>query len=485
MGRPSGGKAGGGRRGAGTVRGAGLKARYDAAEHARTMAAYWAAADAKSADAAMNPSVRKVLRERARYERANNSYAAGIVRTLANDMVGTGPRLQCTGGDAEANRQVEARWHEWFAAAGLCEVLRLMREARAESGEAFGLLVNNPALDNPVKLALRLVESDRVCSDDLLPDRSPNGQTNVDGVVFDRHGNVVEYHVSKQHPGSDTLLGLTAAHDTVPASSMVHYFVASRPEQHRGVPDIAPALMLFGQLRRYTHATVEAAESAAAIGGVLQTNTPAGGDAEDLEPLDEIDMPAKTMIVAPGGWEYRQVDAKQPTTTYPDFKRELLNEIARCLNMPYNVAAGNSSSYNYASGRLDHQTYHKAIRVDRHHFAQVVLTPILRAWFAEAVLIPGYLPESVRRSRQLPPHKWMYDGHEHVDPVKEANAQKTRLENNTTTLAEEYASQGKDWEAELRQRAIERKLERKLGLVAEGGEAPEDPDDEQGESDEE
>jgi hypothetical protein len=31
---------------------------------------------------------------------------------------------------------------------------------------------------------------------------------------------------------------------------------------------------------------------------------------------------------------------------------------------PFNVAAGNSSGYNYASGRLDHQTYFKAIRVD-------------------------------------------------------------------------------------------------------------------------
>jgi hypothetical protein len=33
--------------------------------------------------------------------------------------------------------------------------------------------------------------------------------------------------------------------------------------------------------------------------------------------------------------------------------------------MPFNVAAGNSSGYNYASGRLDHQTYFKAIRVEQ------------------------------------------------------------------------------------------------------------------------
>ncbi len=59
-----------------------------------------------------------------------------------------------------------------------------------------------------------------------------------------------------------------------------------------------------------------------------------------------------------------------------------------------------------------------------------------------------------------------WDGHEHVDPAKEANAQKIRLANHTTTLAHEYARQGRDWEAELKQRAKEISLMRELGLSA-------------------
>jgi capsid protein len=53
-----------------------------------------------------------------------------------------------------------------------------------------------------------------------------------------------------------------------------------------------------------------------------------------------------------------------------------------------------------------------------------------------------------------------------VDPVKEASAQKTRLDSHTTTLAAEYAKQGKDWEAELRQRARELELIAELGMTA-------------------
>ena len=52
--------------------------------------------------------------------------------------------------------------------------------------------------------------------------------------------------------------------------------------------------------------------------------------------------------------------------------------------MPFNVAAGNSSGYNYASGRLDHQTYYKSIRVDQAHLECVVLDRVLAAWLDEA-----------------------------------------------------------------------------------------------------
>jgi len=61
-------------------------------------------------------------------------------------------------------------------------------------------------------------------------------------------------------------------------------------------------------------------------------------------------------------------------------------------------------------------------------------------------------------------HQWFWDGQEHVDPAKEANAQATRLGNHTTTLAYEYARQGRDWENALRQRAKELELMRELGL---------------------
>jgi len=159
--------------------------------------------------------------------------------------------------------------------------------------------------------------------------------------------------------------------------------------------------------------------------------------------------------------------------------------------MPFNVAACNSASYNYASGRLDHQTYFRAVRIDQSHLASVVLDRILAAWFDEARLVPGLLPQNVLAERR-PPHQWFWDGHEHVDPVKEASAQKTRLDSHTTTLAAEFAKQGKDWESELRQRARELELIAELGISTAapapedaGEEADEDSDQDEPDSDDE
>lgn len=444
-----------------------VRARYDAAVTNDENRRHWAAADGLSANTANSPEVRRVLRNRSRYEIANNSYAKGIVLTLANDCIGTGPRLQLLSEDAAANALVEREFQRWAKCVRLAEKLHTMRLARAGDGEAFALLTGNPNLDCPVKLDLQLIEADQVTTP--TPTIAPGA---VDGIVLDAHGNPVEYHILRDHPGES---GLALDYKSVPADHVIHWYRLERPGQYRGVPEITPALPLFAQLRRYTLAVIAAAETAADFAAVIYTDAPANGEADPVEPMDLVELERRMATVLPGGWRLGQIQAQQPATTYSEFKREILNEIARCLSIPYNIAACNSSGYNYASGRLDHQTYYKAIRVDQSHLADMVLDRVFRAWLDEAILISDYLPLWLRTADfgRLE-HQWFWDGMEHVDPAKEANAQATRLANHTTTLAYEYARQGRDWENELRQRAKEQELMRELGLISEEQEETDD-----------
>ena len=60
--------------------------------------------------------------------------------------------------------------------------------------------------------------------------------------------------------------------------------------------------------------------------------------------------------------------------------------------------------------------------------------------------MPGLLPPL--GPMPFLPHQWTWDGREHVDPQKEANAQDTRLRAGTTHRNREYARDGLDVDAE-------------------------------------
>jgi capsid protein len=243
--------------------------------------------------------------------------------------------------DPDANNRIEREFLRWADAIGLSEKLRTMRMARAEDGEAFAVLTSNPLLPTSVKLNLRLVEADQITT----PDLNPLQTGAVDGIVFDEAGNPLQYHVLREHPGDGRLVGSLLDYDRLPAEAVIHWFRADRPGQARGVPDIMPALPLFAQLRRYTLAVIAAAETAADFAGILYTDAPANGEADAAEPFEPIELEKRALLTMPGGWKMSQMEAEQPSTGYGEFKREILNEIARCLNMPANVARADSSGY--------------------------------------------------------------------------------------------------------------------------------------------
>lgn len=437
-----------------------VRARYDAAQTTADNRRHWANADGLSARAANSLEVRKKLRERSRYEFDNNGYCQGLVLTLANDLVGTGPRLVLLTEDAAVNRQVELAFAAWWEAAGLTEKLHTLMQAKTRDGEAVGLLVTNPELASPVQLDLREIECDQLTAPYVQGWNNP-GLAATDGVELDRAGNPIAYHILREHPG-DLLRVVPLEYDRVPARSVIHWFRKDRPGQARGVPELTASLPLFAQLRRYTLATLTAAETAADFAALLESQLPPDGETSEPNPFETLEIERGMMTTLPAGAKMSQLKAEQPTTTYPQFKSELLKEIGRPVNAPFNVVAGDSSPYNYSSARLDHLLYRGAIRVERDHCRRNVLERLYRAWLDEAVMVEGLLPAGITAET---PHAWYWPGFESIDPLKEANADTARLANGTTTLAELLAEYGQDYEAFIRQRARELDLMRELGIT--------------------
>ncbi|MBU6222358.1 MAG: phage portal protein [Planctomycetes bacterium] len=437
-----------------------VRARFDAAETTPLNKAHWAASDHLSADAALSPMKRRTMRSRARYEAANNGYLAGMVATLATDAIGTGPTLLLDCGpdaDQSAVARVEENVFEWHQSIDLARKLRIMRQAKAIDGEVFGIEVNNRKLRN-VQLDLRLVEAEMIADPASRWDLAGS----VDGVRFDDDGNPSEYYLLRHHPGS-MHFGVTLDGDWVQAGRVLHYFHATRPGQHRGMGEVVPALELFAMLRRYQYAVVTAAETAADLAVILKTTMPADGGAVGLPAWETMPLARGMAMAGPEGWEPYQLKAEQPTSTFDAFERRILMQISRSLNMPYIVAVMDATGANYSTMRGDYLVYRKHMGAERSEVERVVLDPLLERWIEEATFVDGMIPDG------LPPRdqwtwRWRWDGFEHIDPLKEADAETVGITNKTTSRAESCARRGKDWRQVFRQIAAEEAYAAELGI---------------------
>lgn len=421
-----------------------LDASYDAARASTEFDNYWANADAYDADSANSIGVRQKLVQRSRYEVENNGYAAGIARTYSTDLIGTGPSLRMQTNSLGFNVMVELAWHDWTKAIGLRAKLWTMAHAKHVDGETFCLVRKNPRVRNTVKLDLVIRETEQ-CQTPFLPFNTP-GQ--IDGVTFDEFGNPVSYDFLKYHPGAANAWAPLQT-ETVPARYCMHWFKVRRPGQHRGIPELTSTLNVGASSRRFREATVAAAETAADFAVLLKTQQ-APEAAANLVPFTETDIRKRMMATLPAGWDPMQMKAEHPNSTYNEFIRQQIGESARPISMPLCKAACDSSNYNYASGRLDYQSYYAALDIDRQEVSESILDRMFDLWFEMAVLVYGWLggdPSALSEAASY--HEWDWPKHQVADIEAEAKVEDMRLRNGSLSPSEADALAGKDSEDRL------------------------------------
>lgn len=444
-----------------------VEASYDAAQTNVENQQHWAAADSLSPNAAADRRARDILVKRSRYEVKNNSFAKGIVLTLANDTIGRGPRLQMLGGQ----KDIERDWSIWCRETKFCEKLRTMRIAKCQDGEAIARFVSNYRLSNGMTLDLRLYEAEELADPTFIGYHVEYYFEHVDGIELDSNGNPLRYHLLRQHPGGQFygLAGQPWVGDWWSRDKVIHLYREDRPGQRRGIPELTPALPLFAMLRRYSLSTLAAAETAADLAAVLKTEHSSYdvSDIQNVDPGVSFPIRRRTIMSLPFGWEVQQLKAEQPTTTFKEFRDAILNEIARCLNVPFNVAAANSAGYNYASGRLDHQVYNRAIDIEREYFQNEAIEPVFDAWLREYLAVKaGILPSDVDMTRYK--HRWYWDPKPHADPSKEASAVIALWDKGLKTDDDYLLSQGIDPESHYEQLKVQNERRENLGLPMPG-----------------
>ena len=135
--------------------GATVRARFDNARNTPETAALFREADSLAMVAALSPSVRRIVRNRARYVVYNCPYAWGMLDTYATDIVGPWVSVSFPRGQIAENtrEKITTAFDDWALKVDLWEKLKTLVRAKTTDGEAFALFYTDPTIideDNDV-----------------------------------------------------------------------------------------------------------------------------------------------------------------------------------------------------------------------------------------------------------------------------------------------------------------------------------------------
>lgn len=433
-----------------------------------------------SLDAEIRKGLRK-CRERSRDLARNNDHARNAVRVICNNVVGTGIQMQATvkmrrGGklDKVTNDAIEAAWSKWKRAdtchtAGMLsfsELERALVRAVVVDGEVFVRKVKQPFGAGKIPFALEVIDADRLDTD--YNDMRGGNEIRM-GVERDRWGRPVAYHFDAKNPGDTTfpVATIDPKKNRIPASEVVHLFVADAPNQTRGIPWFVSAILRMHHLAGFTEAEVIAARAEACrMGFITSPEDMAGEDDTEADgtPISSFE-PGRIERLLPGE-SYTEAKPSRPGGTFEPFVKTMLRSMAAGIGITYASLSRDYSEVNYSSGRLELLDERDNWRVLQNWLIDRLHASIFPEWLEGAVLsgelkLTGYetSPAAYEAVR------WVPRGWSWVDPQKEITALKDAVRCGFITQADVIAQSGGDFEAVVEGRKYELELADQAGLT--------------------
>lgn len=426
---------------------------------------------------------------------------------------------------SDLGRQIEALWREASETTDVdaARVLYfggltgLMFRGVLESGGALAL----PLWDGTgrrgtrFKTYFQVVEIDRLSN----PYDQPDSDLLRGGIELDSEGAPVACHIRKGHPGDAHLAGLslwpwTRTQRTTPGGVLqgtaapawsweweripvrtpwgrlrvIHLFDKERPGQTRGKTFLAAVMKKFKMLDHYQQTEIRAAIVNAMVAAFIKTPLSeeaiielfGGAALETGQPLADymaglvaqrqaarVGLQGGAIIPLNPGEELQSFNPNRPAGNYAPFVDKLLSEIAVGLNLAPTIFTKDFRQSNYSSARADLLETWRFFTGRTEFLANYFCKPSLQMFMEEWVndgLLPIKPDEFYLYREAYCRGSWSGPPRGNVDPVKEPTGAKIELENGTTTLEEECAKKGLDYEEVLDQREREAEMLAARGL---------------------
>jgi lambda family phage portal protein len=466
-----------------------------------------------SADSDLLPEL-ETLQARSRDLARNNGLMAGGVQTLKDNIVGAVLRLVATpdyrllGWDVAQAREwgnvTEAKFRSWAETTD-CDAGRTLNLLGLTIQALGGSMMNGDALVLPMWLPradarwstrLMMVEADRLDTPVEL-----RGRYNIrKGIEFDDFGAPTAYYILKHHPG-DLLAGLGSYPynplmvwpnwERVPAFTawgrrrVIHLHDKERAGQSRGKPIVAAVMREFHMAGKYSANELEASVAQSLVMAALESDLdPQSAQALFGEnPREQWNKSVKSaqnirrlkgaaVIPLPAGAKLNGFAPSRPNQAFEAFMLAVLRHIAAGMNIPYELLVKDFSKTNYSSARASLLEAWRYFNGRRRWLVDYWLKPIYDLWLEEAVNAGDVeAPDFYTNRYAYTRCRFIFGGKGWVDPVKEAQAAVLRVAAGVSTLEQECAEQGLDYEEVLDQRMIERQMMIERGLNPDGATA--------------
>lgn len=414
--------------------------------------------------------------------------ATSAIKTLRTNVIGSGLKLKARidyevlGISEEESEKIEEQIEREFALwadTPMCDALgvnnfyemqNLFFMGQILNGDAFCIRkYEKPTPYMPYGLRLQLIESDRVTTPNTTGvtignnayisygvNQSNNNEI-FNGVEVNKAGKVVAYHICNQYPNAMQVGMYTAPEWTrietygnqTGLPNILHMFEPERAEQRRGVPLLAPVIESLKQITRYTDAELMAAVISGMYTIFIKTEAPTDmpfGEAmpEDLEPIEKGDddyQLGNGAINIMGTNESIQIaDPKRPIAGFDNFVNALAKQIGSALEIPRELLLKEfNSSYSASKGALLEAW--KSFRMRRENTSNSFCQPIYEMFMTEAVAsgrikAPRFFEDPIIRKAWCGAN-WNGPAPGMLDPTKEVQAAKMRIEEGLSTREEE------------------------------------------------
>jgi lambda family phage portal protein len=457
-----------------------------------------------SADSDLLPAL-PVMRSRSRDLARNHGVAGSALQTQLDNILGCGLWIAPTPDyivlkrdrkwASEWRRPVKSLWRNWFET-NWCDAGKSLTGDQLATQVFSGAFLNGDSITLPLWLPepmaplstrLQVIESDRLCN----PNFGMDTARLRGGVEIDEYGAPLAYNIRKSHPG-DTLLYMTGAQFTwerIEATTpwgrrrVIHSHDKGRAGQSRGIPALAGVMRQFKVLGDFQNAALKSAVVNAMVGLVVESALSQEGlldllsnNSDALAKYTEglagrhraaIDFSGGGMILPiPLGDKVSGFTPGRPSTSDDSFVTTGFRYIAAGLNMPYELLLKDFSKTNYSSARAALIEAWRFFTGRRNWLALGFYQPVYELFMEEMVEAgeieaPGFYENKTAWCRA----RWIGPGRGWIDPLKEAQAAELRMDVFVSSLEDECAEQGKDWEELLEQIAEEETRLKELKLT--------------------